>query len=99
MEHTQQYTLFKGHILPPQIPLKIRNSHGNAKRLPPVSQLTRHHSGLKVSKALIPPTIQRQLGKSESGLHNLERKFLAKDLGEVRGRVKRWVDGRGGRES
>lgn len=75
MEHTQLYPLFKGHILPTQIPLKLGNSHGKEKLLHQVSQLTRHHSGLKVSDALILPTVQRLIGKSESGLHNLEWKF------------------------
>lgn len=70
-EHTQQCTLFTGHNVLTQIPLKISISHGNEKALHQVSQLPRHHFGVKVSDAIIPLLIQRQLGKSESVLHDL----------------------------
>ena len=79
-ERTQQYIFFKGPILPPQIPLKISKSHVKEK-LQQVSWLTRHHSGLKVSNVLILPTVQRPVGKSESGLHSLEWKFLGSEGG------------------
>lgn len=59
--------------------------------------IKRSHFELKVFDAIILPTIQRQLGKSESKLYNLERKFLAQDSGEAGWRVeRRRMDWRGG---
>lgn len=65
------------HFFQRTLPLaQVNNSPGHGKPLRQDGQLSRHHCGLKVSEAIIMPASQKQLGPSETGLHNLAQKPL-----------------------